>query len=79
MGGVFWQQQRHNIEQRYRIDGLSAVQSVTGWEDTIWLTQQVRQDHDEAFFGELSYDFTDKLTATAGMRSYKSENSLGKL
>jgi len=76
VAGVFWQQQRHNIEQRYRIDGLASSISVTGWEDTIWLTQQVRRDHDAALFGEMSFDFTDKLTATAGMRFFRAENSL---
>ena len=44
--------------------------------DTIWLTQQKRIDLDKAIFGEMSYDVTDKLTATGGLRVFKSENSL---
>jgi len=76
VAGLFWQDQKHSIEQRYRVDGLASSLSVTGWEDTIWLTQQRRVDHDEAVFGELSFDFTDKLTATAGMRFFEAENSL---
>ena len=39
---------------------------MTGWPDTIWLTKQQRIDHDYALFGEFSFDFTDKLTATVG-------------
>jgi len=74
--GLFWQQQSHDIQQRYKIDNLASDVSVTGWEDTIWLTKQVRQDHDEALFGEVSYDFTDQFTATVGVRSFKAENSL---
>ena len=74
--GLFWQQQSHDIQQRYKIDNLASDISVTGWEDTIWLTKQVRQDHDEALFGEISYDFTDQFTATVGIRSFKAENSL---
>ncbi len=76
VAGVFWQDQFHDIEQRYRVDGLASDISVTGWEDTIWLTKQERRDHDEAFFGEVTYDFTDKLTATGGMRYFRAENSL---
>ncbi len=74
--GLFWQQQSHDIQQRYKVDNLASDISVTGWEDTIWLTKQVRQDHDEALFGEVSYDFTEQFTATVGVRSFKADNSL---
>lgn len=76
VAGVFWQDQDNDIQERYRIDGLAASLSNPGWEDTIWLTRQNREDHDEAFFGEVSYDITEKLTATAGMRFFKVDNSL---
>lgn len=76
VAGLFWMDQSHDIEQRYRIDNLASSLSVRGWEDTIWLTQQERKDHDEAIFGELSFDFTDKLTATAGFRHFRADNAL---
>ena len=76
VAGLFWMDQSHDIEQRYRIDGLASSLSVRGWEDTIWLTQQERKDHDEAIFGELAFDFTDKLTATAGFRHFRADNAL---
>jgi outer membrane receptor protein involved in Fe transport len=76
VGGLFWQQQKHDIEQRYRIDDLASSLSVGGWEDTIWLTEQDRTDRDEAVFGELSFDITEKLTATAGGRFFRAQNSL---
>jgi outer membrane receptor protein involved in Fe transport len=84
VGGLFYQQQEHEIFQRYKIDGLGGFLSegaylpieVTGWEDTIWLTNQLREDKEEALFGELSFDLTDNLTATAGLRWFKTENSL---
>ncbi len=76
VAGVFWQQQSHDIQQRYKVDDLAADLSVMGWEDTIWLTKQVRQDHDEAIFGEVSYDLTEQLTATLGARRFKADNSL---
>ena len=76
VAGYFWQDQEHDIQQRYRIDGLADDLSVTGWANTIWLTKQVRDDQDSAFFGEMSYDFTDQLTATIGARVFESDNSL---
>ncbi|KFN45971.1 TonB-dependent receptor [Arenimonas metalli] len=76
VAGVFWQDQDNDIQERYRVDGLADVLSVTGWEDTIWLTRQQRQDQDQAVFGEVSYDITDRLTATAGMRFFEVDNSL---
>jgi outer membrane receptor protein involved in Fe transport len=75
--GVFWQDQTHDIQQRYRIAGdLTSDFEVPGWPDTIWLTKQIRRDKDEAIFGELSFDFTDKLTGTAGIRYFRDDNSL---
>ena len=74
--GAFWQQQNHNILQDYQITNLAAVNSVTGWPGSYWLTNQVRHDHDEAFFGEVSFDITENLTATAGMRFYSYDNDL---
>jgi outer membrane receptor protein involved in Fe transport len=76
VGGVFWQEQTNAIQERYLIDGLAADLSVPGWEDTIWLTRQHRVDKDRAIFGEVSFDFTDRLTATAGLRFFDVDNSL---
>lgn len=76
VGGVFWQGQTHDILQRYRVDDLASAIEVPGWSDTIWLTAQQRKDHDEAIFGELSFDITDKLTATGGLRYFRVKNSL---
>ena len=76
VAGLFWQDQFHDIQQRYKIDGLGTYLEVTDWPDTIWLTKQERRDHDEAIFGEFTYDFTDKLTGTAGFRHFKAHNGL---
>jgi outer membrane receptor protein involved in Fe transport len=76
IGGFFWQQQNHDIQQDYLIDGLADSLTVKGWPNTLWLTKQLRRDQDEALFGELSYDITDQLTATAGVRFFKVDNSL---
>ena len=78
VGGLFWEKSVHDIEQRYMINGLANSLSVPGWPNTIWLTEQVRTDKDEALFGELSYDIIpDTLTATIGGRYFRANNSLG--
>ncbi|AND68998.1 tonB-denpendent receptor [Dyella thiooxydans] len=78
VGGLFWEKSVHDIEQRYMINGLSDALTVPGWPNTIWLTEQVRTDKDEAVFGELSYDLIpDTLTATIGGRYFRADNSLG--
>jgi iron complex outermembrane receptor protein len=76
VAGAFMQDQEHDIQQRYKIDGLTSDFVVTGWPDTIWLTKQLRNDKDYAVFGEFSFDFTENLTATAGVRYFESDNSL---
>ena len=53
VAGVFWQEQKNDIEERYFIDGIGSAIEVPGWEDTIWLTKQDRIDRDKAVFGEV--------------------------
>jgi outer membrane receptor protein involved in Fe transport len=76
IAGVFYQEQVHEIYQRYIIDGFFNAWEVPTLSDTIWLTSQRRVDVDKAVFGEISFDLTDQLTATGGLRLFKSENSL---
>ncbi len=76
IGGVFYQRQTHAIIQDYQIYGLTADTSVNGRPGTIWLTNQKRIDRDYAVFGEASFDVTDQLTLTGGLRGFKYDNSL---
>lgn len=76
VAGLFYQKQTHNIQQRYKIDGLAASLEVPNWPDTLWLTKQLRTDKDYAAFGEIAFDATDKLTLTGGVRFFKAENGL---
>lgn len=76
IAGLFAQRQVHQITQNYIIDGIADAITVPGTESDIWLTRQKRIDRDYAAFGELSFDITDQLTATGGLRVYKYKNSL---
>jgi iron complex outermembrane receptor protein len=74
--GLFQERQTHWIIQDYQIQGFSPIYSVTGWPNTIWLTDQNRIDRDEAAFGEATFDVTSKLSVTGGFRYYHYRNSL---
>ena len=76
VGGLFWQSFEHEILQRYQIADLADSISIPGWADTIWLTNQLRDDQSQAVFGEIAFDFTDQLTGTAGIRYFEYDNSL---
>ncbi len=74
--GAFQEEQTHRILQNYEITGLGTDSSVINYPGTVWLTNQGRTDRDVAGFGEVSYDVTDKLTLTGGVRVYNYDNSL---
>jgi len=74
--GVFTQRQSHGIRQQYQVANWFDDFEVPGNPDTIWLTDQEREDDDDAVFGELTFDITDKLSITGGVRFFESENSL---
>ncbi len=74
--GAFFQRQVHDIYQRYILDGFFDGHEVTTLDDTIWLTSQKRIDVDKAVFTEVSFDLSDRVTATGGLRLFRSENSL---
>jgi iron complex outermembrane receptor protein len=76
IGGVFFERQQHWILQNYQINGLATSESVTGWPDTLWLTDQERVDQDAAVFGDVSYDILPNLTLTGGLRLYDYINTL---
>jgi iron complex outermembrane receptor protein len=76
IAGLFYQEQQDKIFQQYRINNLGSAIEVPGYADTIWLTRQIRKDTDKAIFGEISFDATDKLTLTGGLRLFKAESNL---
>jgi len=74
--GAFMQRQSHSIYQSYRVDNLFDDFEVPGNADTLWLTDQEREDDDDAIFGELTFDITETLSVTGGIRFFESDNSL---
>lgn len=76
IAGLFAQRQSHVIEQNYIVDDIADSITVTGTDSNIWLTMQKRVDRDYALFGEVSFDITDDLTLTGGIRGYTYKNSL---
>ena len=83
VGGLFLERQVHEILQDYSVDNgdpLGSVPpnnvSVPGWPGTLWLTEQERVDRDRAVFGEFTFDFSDHISASAGLRHFTYDNSL---
>ena len=76
IAGLFEQRQTHWIIQDYEIQGLAPQLTVPGWPNAMWLTDQMRVDRDLAAFTEMSYDLTDHITLTGGVRLYSYDNTL---
>ena len=87
--GLFLQRQMHNIWQLYTMpgynfsnlyggnaNGLAVADSIPGFPNAIWLTDEQRVDRDRAAFAQGTWDITSQLSLTAGMRFYKYDNSL---
>jgi outer membrane receptor protein involved in Fe transport len=76
VAGLFYERQTHKIEQNYEIAGLDPALSVDTFPGSIWLTQQIRVDRDMAAFGQATYDLTDQISITGGVRVFNSQNTL---
>lgn len=76
VAGAFYQRQSNDIYQDYTIKDLGPLVSVNGQPGTLWLTKQERIDRDYAMFGEASFDLTDTITLTAGVRGFIFHNTL---
>jgi outer membrane receptor protein involved in Fe transport len=84
VAGLFYQEQEHNFDLQWIVPDLDPSRTVvlppTGDRlyggTTVWQTYQIREDQDEAYFGELTYDFSDKVTGTFGARYFEFDNTL---
>ncbi|MBV8800758.1 MAG: TonB-dependent receptor [Alphaproteobacteria bacterium] len=74
VAGLFYERQSHHILQDYIVNGYGG--HVDGWPSTVYLADELRVDRDYAAFGEASFDILPGLTATAGIRFFRADNSL---
>ncbi len=80
--GIFYQQQSNHDQPDFFIPGLAAAPPtinptpIPGFGDSLFIRRLNRVDHDQAVFGEASFDFTEQLTLTAGLRLFRAENTL---
>ena len=75
-GGLFFQKQEHDFDLQYTVPDSAVSTSVVEGLHVVWQTKQVRIDRDEAIFGELTFDFTEKFSGTFGARYFEYENDL---
>ena len=81
MLGFFIQEQKHDFEQHWEVAGLADSQLMNAngsgptaaFRDTVYLNSLDRKDTDEAIFGHISYDITEDLEITAGLRFFEPE------
>ncbi len=76
IGGLFYQKQEHNFDLQYTVPDSAVSTSVVEGLHVVWQTKQVRVDRDEALFGELTFDFTEKFSGTFGARYFEYDNDL---
>jgi outer membrane receptor protein involved in Fe transport len=77
--GLFWHDQEHNMDQRFKVDGLTITRTPNGldptgtavFENTVYLNYVTRTDEDRAIFGNVSFDITDSLTLDVGGRYFE--------
>lgn len=74
--GAFYQKQVHDFDLQWVVPDMNPANSVIQNANTVWQTGQIRTDRDEALFGEVSYDFSDAVTATIGVRGFDYDNRL---
>jgi len=83
IAGMFYQRAKHDYLNVWHIPSIPASRSVnanpqlSGYpDDAYFITDQLRTETEIAGFGEVSFDFTDTLTATVGARAFKTESKL---
>jgi len=80
MIGLFWQKQEHEFQQNFMVEGLADAMlmnfgqpNIGRFADTVYLNNLDRTDKDQAIFGSIDWDITDKLTLTLGARFFEPE------
>ena len=78
MFGLFYQKQKHDFQQHWEVEGLADSMvpnqgTDPRFDDAVYLNSLDREDTDKAIFGSLSFDITDSLELTGGMRYFEPE------
>ncbi len=78
LAGLYYEKATHEYRQEWIMPGMAEGPdfNLLDKEDLWYLTDQKRVDEQKAVFGEVSYDFTDSLTATLGARYFENESTL---
>ncbi len=79
--GVFWQEQKHDFYQSFLVEGLADIMwpdqgANPLFADIVYLNSMDREDTDEAVFGSVSFDITEKFELTGGLRFFKNESTV---
>ena len=74
--GLFYQRQSDNIRAAFQTNDLPSYYAIDGSPNVLYLSQQTRVDRDYAVFGESTFDVTDKLKISAGIRQFWVNNTL---
>lgn len=83
IAGVFYQKAEHDYLNIWHIPSIPASRSVnanpqlSGYpDDAYFITDQLRTEKELAGFGEVSFDITEQLSATAGIRVFETNSSI---
>jgi len=69
--GLYYEDAKHDYFLKWNQFEMSPTLQVPGSTPGLYFrTDQVREDKQKAVFGELTYDFTDSLSGTFGMRYF---------
>jgi outer membrane receptor protein involved in Fe transport len=89
VAGIFYTEDKHDYFNKWLIptivDGSAPGQSpkdipqdrnIDGVENLYFATNQRRKTSETAFYGEISYDFTEKFNGTFGLRVFETKDEL---
>ena len=74
--GLFLQRQYNYARDEYHVDGLADAYSITNLPGVLYLNSQRRTDRDKALFTDWTWDVTDALAVTGGIREFKFDNTV---
>ncbi len=74
--GVFYQQSTHDYFLKWNQPFQSPNRDVDGIRGLFFRTDQEREETQLAFFGEVTFDFTDSFSGTVGARWFDEESKV---